>query len=262
VTEYPRRPARPAAAAALWTAAGTAALIALWALAARALGSELVLPGPLAVLRRLAALAGSAKLWLAVAGSLGRVAWSLVLAVPLAVAAGLAAGRLPAFGAFVRPLFAVVSATPVLAVILIALLVFGQESTPVFAAFLMLFPVMAGNVVAGSRAVDRRLAEAARIYGFTRFDRIIHLYWPSLAPYLAAGLRATVSLAWKVVVAAEVLAQPRFSLGAGMQSAKAQLETAELFAWTVATILLAGGTEALFSRLELALKRRGATRGA
>jgi NitT/TauT family transport system permease protein len=75
----------------------------------------------------------------------------------------------------------------------------------------------------------------------------------TLIPYLLAGARSSLSLCWKVIVAAEVIAQPARSLGAGMQAAKAMLETTELFAWTAATVLLAGLTEtALF-----ALRKRG-----
>jgi NitT/TauT family transport system permease protein len=58
-----------------------------------------------------------------------------------------------------------------------------------------------------------------------------------------------------VVVAAEVLAQPVRALGTGMQNAKAQLETPELFAWTAAAVLLAGTTDAALS---LVLRHRRA----
>ena len=49
----------------------------------------------------------------------------------------------------------------------------------------------------------------------------------------------------KVVAAAEVLVQPARALGTSMQMAKAQLETAELFAWTLATILAAALSQLL-----------------
>ena len=65
-------------------------------------------------------------------------------------------------------------------------------------------------------------------------------------------------MCWKVVVAAEVLVQPLRSLGAGMQQAKAQLETPELFAWTVATVIAAAATQAVIS---IAIKRRSGRRG-
>jgi NitT/TauT family transport system permease protein len=63
------------------------------------------------------------------------------------------------------------------------------------------------------------------------------------------GLRSALSLCWKVVVAAEVLVQPLRALGTGMQRAKAQLETAELFAWTLGTVLAAAAAQELVTLL-------------
>jgi NitT/TauT family transport system permease protein len=66
-----------------------------------------------------------------------------------------------------------------------------------------------------------------------------NLYIPSIIPYIQSALKTSLSLCWKVVVAAEVLVQPFYALGTGMQNAKAQLETSSLFAWTCATVLAA-----------------------
>jgi NitT/TauT family transport system permease protein len=68
-------------------------------------------------------------------------------------------------------------------------------------------------------------------------------------PFITGSLYAGLSLCWKVVAAAEVLVQPARALGTGMQMAKAQLETAELFAWTLATILAAALSQLLLHAL-------------
>jgi NitT/TauT family transport system permease protein len=82
-------------------------------------------------------------------------------------------------------------------------------------------------------------------------ERLRHLYIPSIMPFVLSGLKSSLSLCWKVVVAAEILVQPFRSLGAGMQQAKARLETPELFAWTLATVIAASlcqGCISLFMR--------------
>jgi len=137
----------------------------------------------------------------------------------------------------------------VLSIILIALLWFGPERVPVFASFLMVFPVLTGNVMAGVAAADPRLVEMAKAYRLPRRDLFRHVYFPTIGPYLIAGTRTSLSLSWKVVVAAEVLAQPARALGTGMQNAKAQLETTELFAWTAATVTLAAATDIVLSAI-------------
>jgi NitT/TauT family transport system permease protein len=142
-----------------------------------------------------------------------------------------------------------------MSVILIAFLAFGAEKTPIFTAFLMVFPVIAANTIAGVKAVDPNLVEMFKVYYPGRLEKLRYLYIPSLLPYLAAGIRSALSLGWKVTVAAEVLVQPLSALGTGMQLAKAQLETPELFAWTAATVIAAALSDLLLDLPHLFFRR-------
>jgi NitT/TauT family transport system permease protein len=231
----------------LWTVLGAAVLLFLWEIGAGILGSDLILPGPRPVLGRFLGLVQSPLFLRALFYSFLRVILGLLIAIPLGMAMGIASGLDRRAAAFFKPLFQIVSATPVMAVILIAFLWFGQERTPVFTAFLMVFPVMAANTSEGIRAVDSGLVEMVRVYGLSRFQRLRALYLPAIVPFVVGGLRSALSLCWKVVVAAEVLVQPLRALGTGMQRAKAQLETAELFAWTAATVLAAAAAQGLLT---------------
>ncbi|MDR2747014.1 MAG: ABC transporter permease subunit [Treponema sp.] len=231
----------------LWTVLGALVLLLVWEIGAAFLGSDLILPGPRPVLGRFFGLVQSPLFRRALFFSFLRVILGLLIAVPLGMITGIASGLDRRAAAFFKPLFQIVSATPVMAVILIAFLWFGQERTPVFTAFLMVFPVMAANTSEGIRAVDPRLVEMVRGYGLSRFQRLRALYLPAIVPFIVGGLRSALSLCWKVVVAAEVLVQPLRALGTGMQRAKAQLETAELFAWTAGTVLAAAAAQGLLT---------------
>jgi NitT/TauT family transport system permease protein len=118
----------------------------------------------------------------------------------------------------------------------------------------MVFPVMAANTLEGVRNIDPKFEELFRVYGLSRTARLRDLYVPGIAPFVLAGLRSSLSLCWKVVVAAEVLVQPLRALGTGMQNARARLETAELFAWTAGTVCAAALSQGLLS---LALRISG-----
>lgn len=229
----------------IWAGIGIAVLLSAWTVGAAAVGSEILFPGPASVFKRLFALAHSLRFFPALFHSFLRVFMGMAVSVPLGAAAGVIAGLDPRAAAFFQPMFTLISATPVMSVILIAFLIMGADRTPVFTAFLMVFPVMAANALEGMRSVDRRLGEVFSIYPVSLKVRLRVLYIPTLMPFIAGGLRAGLSLCWKVVTAAEVLVQPARALGSGMQTAKAQLETAELFAWTLATILAAALSQVL-----------------
>ena len=232
---------------AIWTLAGVAFLLLVWELASRVYASGLILPGPLPVLESFLSLVFTRRFLYALGGSFLRVLAGIAIAVPLGVAAGIAAGLDKRAGSFLKPIFSVISATPVISVILIAFLFLGSGKTPVFTAFLMVFPVMAANVVEGISNTDSKLKELFRAYRMSRGEVLKYLYIPSLVPFILGALRSSLSLCWKVVVAAEVIVQPLGSLGAGMQQAKAQLETPELFAWTAATVIAAALSQGILS---------------
>jgi NitT/TauT family transport system permease protein len=235
---------------------GILTLLLLWEIASRSMGSALLLPGPLPVLKRFIALAGTERFLRALGESFLRVILGLLISVPLGAAAGIASGLNRRVRAFLSPLFSVIAATPVMAVILILFLWLGSEQTAVCTAFLMVFPVMAANTQEGVIRVETGLRELFRVYGLTPGETLRRLYIPSVAPFVLGGLRSSLSLCWKVVAAAEVLVQPLRALGTGMQQAKAQLETTELFAWTVATVSAAALSQSLLS-FALSRYRRG-----
>jgi NitT/TauT family transport system permease protein len=236
---------------AVWTGLGILFLLLLWEILSLICASSLLLPGPLPVFEKFFLLVRAKPFLRALAGSFGRVLLAMLISVPLGVLAGIAAALDRRTGAFLKPLFQVISATPVIPLILIAFLWFGQKKTAVFTAFLMIFPVIATNTIAGIASLDPKLKEVFVLYRLPFRERFAGLYLPGIAPFVAGGLRSGLSQCWKVVVAAEVLLQPRFSLGSGMQAARANLETAELFAWTAGAVIAAALSQFL---LDIALR--------
>ncbi|MCL2481485.1 MAG: ABC transporter permease subunit, partial [Spirochaetaceae bacterium] len=230
-----------------WTLAGVAFLLLVWEAAARIYGSTLILPGPLPVLESFCSLIFTQRFLSALGNSFLRVLGGIAIAVPLGVTAGIAAGLDKRIFAFLKPTFSVISATPVISVILILFLFLGSGRTPVFTAFLMVFPVITFNIIEGINSADSKLKELFVSFRMSRRETLKYLYIPTLIPFILGGLRSSLSLCWKVIVAAEVIVQPLRSLGTGMQHAKANLETQELFAWTAATVIAAALSQGALS---------------
>ena len=64
------------------------------------------------------------------------------------------------------------------------------------------------------------------------------LYLPAILPFLAAGAAAGLGITWKVMIAAEVMAVPRWGMGTRMDTARTFLNTSEVFAWTAVVVFL------------------------
>ena len=219
-----------------------------WALAARWVGLDLLLPGPLAVGARLAALAGTGGFWLSVGATLGRVflglAWGALAGAALAFATHFS----PWADRLLSPAVRVVRATPVVSFILLVYLWVPRGAIPWVIAGLMVLPVVWGAVSAGLDGLDEKLLELARAYRFSRGKTLTLICLPALRPHFAAGLSTAFGLAWKSGVAAEVLCPPAQAIGSRIQQAKAALETPDLFAWTLTIVALSLALEKLLRR--------------
>ena len=75
------------------------------------------------------------------------------------------------------------------------------------------------------------------------------LILPSLKPYFVSACRASIGLAWKAGVAAEIIAMPKNTIGTMIGEAKLYIESATMFAWTLTVILLSLAIEFLFTAL-------------
>ncbi len=234
---------------------GLAAALVAWQFLSALTGSSLILPYPREVLSSLGRLLGSAAFWKAVAGTFVRVLAAFFLSTALGAATGAAAGLSPAFKDFLSPLLTIIRATPVLALILVAMFWMPSATVPVFSAFLMAYPIMHTSTCSGFLSVDIDLLEMSSVFKVPAPVVFLRLRLPSARGHFLSGMKNSLGLCWKVVVAGEVLTQPAFALGTGLQDARLSLETAGVLAWAVATVFLCGMSEYI---LGLAVRRHGA----
>ena len=75
------------------------------------------------------------------------------------------------------------------------------------------------------------------------------MYLTAVYPHFLAACGLALGMCWKAGVAAEVIAVARPSIGAELYLAKLNFATADIFAWTLAVILLS----LLFEKLVLGL---------
>lgn len=226
------------------------ALLALivWQLAAALLDNELLLVGPAAVAGRLLELMATWEFWQAVGFTFSRISLGFLLAFCLALLLAALGARFPVVRVLIQPYMAAVKAVPVASFIVIALLWLSGRRLSVFISFLMVLPVLYANFLQGLREADGKLLEMARVFRMSLWNRIRGIYLPALEPYCLSGCRSALGLCWKAGVAAEVIGVCGGSVGGMLYDAKVYLEIRDLFAWTLAIVLLSLGFEWVFTR--------------
>src|SRR5277367_418104 len=184
------------------------ALICLWQVAAY-FGNPRLLPGPMTVLTTMQSEAASGALFTALGVTLVRVVAAFLLAMAAGSAIGYAMGRSALFDRAADPWVIVRLNLPALVIIVLAYIWVGlNEAAAIGAVALNKLPVTVVTIREGVRALDTRLDEMARVFGFSRLKRLAHVVAPQLAPYFAAATRAGLSLVWKIVLVVELMGRP------------------------------------------------------
>ena len=184
------------------------ALICLWQIAAH-FGNPRLLPGPMVVFATMRSEAASGALFVALGATLARVVAAFLLAMAAGSAMGYAMGRNLRFDRVADPWIIVLLNLPAVVIIVLAYIWAGlNEAAAIGAVALNKLPVTAVTIREGVRALDARLDEMARIFGFSPTKRLAHIVAPQLAPYFAAATRAGLSLVWKIVLVVELMGRP------------------------------------------------------
>ena len=208
-----------------------------------------LVPGPGAVLARMAAYVVDPQLRWQLWVSLGHVAAAMGLSFAIGAALALAAeawspmrllvdGRITPF----------LNAFSGIGWLFLGIIWFGiNDTTVVFTVTLVLAPFAIINLRTGLAELDRDLAELGRSLSHSRLRVFAAVALPQLVPYVFATLRTCFGVAWKVVLTAELFGG-NGGIGADLNEARQQLDTETIFALIAFILLFVAATEALVFR--------------
>ncbi|MDP3386712.1 MAG: ABC transporter permease subunit [Eubacteriales bacterium] len=196
------------------------------------------MPSPLNVIRSFVHITTDKDFFAVISSTTFRVLLSFAISTFIGLLIGLVCGLNKIAYEIFEPVIVLIRSTPVISIIIIALIWFRSDYAPVFTGFLMCFPVIWSNVVHGIKSTDQQLVEMSKIYMVKPIKIIRTVYIPSAKPFIAAGLTTSLGLAWKVIAAAEVLSLPKYGIGSKLHDSKIYLESDKLIAWTLIIIII------------------------
>ena len=183
-------------------------ILLIWELITRFSGwSSQVFPSPLAVLTSMKELINNGTLLKHSVASLFRVSIGFFLAVILGIPIGIILGRLEIAKLLFNPLVQFLRPISPLAWIPLAMLWFGIGDVPaIFLIFLSsFFPMVVATSVA-VESIKPTFFQVAANFNFNRYEIITKIVMPAITPDVITALRLTITIAWLVVVAAEMIA--------------------------------------------------------
>jgi sulfonate transport system permease protein len=186
-------------------AIGPLVLLALWETASRTgILPDRILAAPSQIFVTLGELIASGEMGANVLVSLQRVSTGLAVSLSLGTALALVAGLSRQGEVAVDSTMQMARTLPFLGLVPLFILWFGiGEFTKIaLIAFATTFPMYL-TLYSGIRGIDAKLVEAARLFGLSYPQLIVHVILPGALPSFLIGLRYSLGVSWLSLVAVE-----------------------------------------------------------
>ncbi len=216
---------------------GLFCFVAVWQAGYEAYGS-FILPSPLETTHALGLIAADPKSPAIVGATVARSLIGFAISVSIGTFSGIAAGYSHAAIRAVRPIVTVLLGVPPIAWIVLALIWFGSSGgTAVMTVVVAALPLSFAAAAEGVATRPRDLDAMARSLGAGILRRFFTVVQPHLASHLFPAWTATLGMAFKVAIMAELLSNAG-GIGGALAISRANLDISEAMAWVVIAVML------------------------
>jgi NitT/TauT family transport system permease protein len=225
------------------------AIVCFWAVASKTIDNEYILPSVMETASSFVTLFSKGEFYLSLLytfiRSLVAFLFSFVVGFCLAVlsAKNVYASRV------VSPVVSVLRALPTIAVILLLLFWTNSQIAPIVVTVLVVLPTVYTNVKNALTGIDKTVCEASRVDGAGEIQVFCKIEAPLIKSTIYSAIGSGFSLNFKLMVAAEVIAQTAKSIGYMLNSAKVYFETAEMIALVCVAVIVGLIVESVFNLL-------------
>ena len=133
--------------------------LSLWQLLYLCIGKEVLVPSPMHTLTKLLEMMCTTDFYLQIGGTLYRVGMGMSISFILATMSAYIAYKHLFFRDFIKPMVNFMKSTPVMAIIILALLWFRSDKVPIFVCFLMCYPLIYTNLLTGLLELNKHFKE-------------------------------------------------------------------------------------------------------
>jgi len=246
----------------LWPKLGAVVLVVLiWQLVVwSGWKSQSALPGPWAVMGRLAGDLSQPDFYAGVAVTLRRAAVGYGIAAAAAIVLAILIARIELARRSVGSLLVGLQSMPSIAWLPFAILLLQRSESAITLVVVMgAAPAIAAGLLSGIDHVHPLLIRVGRAMGADGLRLYRHVIIPAALPALVGGLKQGWAFAWRSLMSAELLvvAANQTSIGQQLQSAGKLFDMQQLLAIMVVIFVIGIAVDSIFGVLDTAIRRRG-----
>jgi len=213
-------------------------IIFIWFLLSKFINNEVMIPTIRNTLINLMDIVKDKSFLIIIRMTLLRGFIGFLISLFLAIVLGILSNTSKFIYNFMVPILSFLKSVPTMAIIILALIWLNNNKVPMFVGFIMVFPILYETVLNGILDIDYKIIDMAKLYKVSKTTLIKDIYIPSVFINLKAVLTSTLGLNFKMVIAGEALAQPKYAIGSNLQLQKLYLNTPGVFAWIIIILLI------------------------
>ena len=220
-----------------WLFGGILFILLVWFFASRIVDNSIVIPKISEVLQALGSLLQTKQTYVIIFNTISRLILTVSISFVLALFCSILAGSITRVKDFLKPIMTLMRTTPVAAVIIILLMIFGNIKSPYIITSLVILPIMYEGILVSFENIDQGIIDEVKMLSNLNFRVVKEVYLPIVTPQILSTLVATIGLGLKVMVMSEFIAQPNNTIGYVMLQEKNFLEMDYVFAWTIILVV-------------------------
>ena len=226
-----------------------ACIFCFWSIASAVIGSEYILPSVNQTLSALVKLFYSGEFYLSVAMTFLRSIIAFLISFIVAFLLARIRCKIELASKVIEPVIGVIRALPTIAVILLLMFWTNSRVAPIIVTVLVVLPTSYTNLVTAFNSVDKTTVEAGAVDGANVKQLFAFVEFPQIEPAFYKSIGSGISLNFKLMVAAEVLAQTANSLGYLLNTSKVYFEIPQMMALVIVAVMIGVVVELIFNKI-------------
>ncbi|SHF03369.1 NitT/TauT family transport system permease protein [Tissierella praeacuta DSM 18095] len=226
-------------------------IIIIWILLSKFIDNEIILPTIKSTFVNFIQIIKNPNFITIISYSVLRSLIGFIISLFLAIIIGIFSSISKTIYYLMIPIINFLSSVPTMAIIILAIIWLNNELVPIFVGFIMVFPILYETVLKGILNIDKDIIAMAQIYKADKLTIIKDIYIPSIFINLSNVFSSTLGINLKMVIAGEVLSQPKYAIGSNLQLQKMYLNTSGIFAWIIIILFIAKVFEYILERVEI-----------
>ena len=205
----------------------------IWELISKYVGNNVIFPDLMSILLEIKLIICKNTFFREIYSTFARILCAFLISIVSSLILGIISANFRIVRIFLKPQISFIKYAPVIAMIVLVLIWFPKEISPLVIGTIISFPIFYDNIVGSINNIDPEIKKLISVFHINRKDSVIKIYFPALLFNLVNILSSVFGLILKTVIAGEIYSQPKYGVGSGILNEKITLNTQGVIAWII-----------------------------